>query len=65
MGHNFKEFPKIKLPPGSRTFSGGIMLRKYGGEMWDDLKKWLELQPFRQLDVIDKMKEIEKEYGID
>ena len=41
------------------------MLGKYGGEMWDDLKKWLELQPFRQLDVIDKMKEIEKEYGID
>ena len=59
------EFPKIKLPKGSLTFSGEYLLEKHGGDMWQELKKWLDFeQIYGQQDVIDKMKEIEKEYGI-
>lgn len=53
------EFPKIKLPKGSITLSGEFLLEKHGGDMWQDLKKWLEDE-----EILEKMKEIEKEYGI-
>lgn len=59
MPHNFK------LPPGGRSLSGELALESYGGEMWDDLKKWLAGKDFVDIHMIkDKMKEIEKEYGI-
>lgn len=53
------EFPKITLPKGSLTFTGEYLLEKHGGDMWQELKKWLEDE-----DILEKMKEIEKENGI-
>jgi hypothetical protein len=62
MPHHF-DMPKIKLPKGERTFSGDIILERRGGKMWDDLKKWLEES--QKWNTLDKMNEIEKQYGID
>jgi hypothetical protein len=59
------EFPKIELPKGARTFSGEIVLERRGGEMWDELKQWLESFAIQFPLVNDKIKEIEKEYGVD
>jgi hypothetical protein len=41
-----------------------LMLDKYGGDMWEELKKWLEKDTWaiEVDDVLEKMKEIEKEY---
>jgi hypothetical protein len=59
------EFPKIELPKGLRTFSGEIVLERRGGDMWDDLKKWLESYDIVFPIVLDKIREIEAEYGVD
>lgn len=58
------EFPKIKLPKGSLTFSGELLLEKHGGDMWQDLKKFLNQFDIKFPIIDEKMKEIEKEYGI-
>ena len=58
------------------SLSGSIILERRGGDMWDDLKKWLEDNMLIAKDVLtpnvaatfnhvkEKMKEIEKEYGV-
>jgi hypothetical protein len=44
-----------------------MMVEKYGGEMWDELKEWIESNflAIETGDIIDRIKEIEKQYGID
>ena len=57
-----------------RSLSGEIVLERRGGDMWDDLTKWVKerdkaeeesfaIQYFHPVDVLNKMREIEKEYG--
>jgi hypothetical protein len=74
MPHHF-DIPKIKLPKGERTLSSEIILERCGGKMWDELKKWLEEKASDEgwdqewdnaiAATLNKMKEIEKQYGID
>ena len=46
------------------SLSDGIILERRGGDMWEDLKKWLESFDIQFPIVNDKIREIEKEYGI-
>ena len=46
------------------SLSDGIILERRGGDMWEDLKKWLESFDIKFPIVNNKMREIEKEYGI-
>ena len=61
---------RIKLPSGSRTMSGDLILDRRGGDMWDKLFDWIKYDAsfrdgFDKVLVLKKMQEIEKEYGID
>ena len=59
-----EELKKIFAKCGS--LSGAIVKERRGGDMWDDLKKWLiesRAEEGNLGHVLDKMKEIEKEYG--
>ena len=47
------------------SLSGEIIKQRRGGDMWEDLKKWLESFDIQFPLVKEKMKEIEKEYGIE
>ena len=44
--------------------SDDIILQRRGGDMWEDLKKWLESFDIKFPIVNAKIREIEKEYGI-
>ena len=54
-----------------RSLSGEIVLERRGGDMWDDLKKYVKVNVGNRVGsaetvwnlVINRMKEIEKEYG--
>ena len=58
------EFPKIKLPRGSLTFTGEYLLEKHGGDMWQELKKFLNQFDIKFPIVDEKIKQIEKEHNI-
>jgi hypothetical protein len=60
---------KIKLPKGARSFSGEVVLDRRGGDMWEDLAKWLheenEQRDDEFIEVRSKMRQIEKDYGVE
>jgi hypothetical protein len=66
---HMKKIRRILAKARGRSLSGDFLLSKRGGDMWDDLVKWLQIEnehyPNNLTKVLDKMKEIEKEYGVE
>lgn len=67
---NQKKVQEIMSKCGS--LSDSIILERRGGDMWDDLKKWVDKEKNHRAtegqmalnNVVDKIKEIEREYGV-
>jgi hypothetical protein len=56
---------KTKEILSKTSLSSDLILERRGGDMWDDLRQWLSTKDFVDIHVVkEKMKEIEKEYGV-